>query len=325
MSISEKNSAAPASSSAQEAQDSSTTKVDSVPNANNPTDDLDTKVKDARKNVADLMESLKQTRDDVASAQEKSKHSLDFTSDIDRQWKQFQDAFDAMNRALVQNIGAGLGVEGFAAAQSLNGNTEFEEECAKLTAAEMEGVFENDMSLSGLCRKIRNGDVKKIGIMCGAGISVSAGIPDFRSKGGLYDTLKTKYGMDNPESLFDISYFREQPLPYTERAKEMMPGKFKPTLTHHFLQLLHQKGLIQRIYSQNIDTLEKQCGLPDDIMVYAHGSYADCHCIECGAQVRLPKWRAAIDKVEVPRCDVCNGPDGERCNGLVKPDIVFFG
>ena len=47
--------------------------------------------------------------------------------------------------------------------------------------------------------------------MTGAGISVSAGIPDFRSpKTGLYANLK-EYNLPTPESIFDIEYFRTKP------------------------------------------------------------------------------------------------------------------
>ena len=47
--------------------------------------------------------------------------------------------------------------------------------------------------------------------MTGAGISVSAGIPDFRSPGtGLYDNLK-EYDLPYPEAIFDIDYFKKKP------------------------------------------------------------------------------------------------------------------
>ena len=93
--------------------------------------------------------------------------------------------------------------------------------------------------------------------------------------------------MTNPQSVFDIAYFKEHPEVFCARGREMCPGKFKPTRTHHFLRLLELKGLVRRFYTQNIDTLEKQAGIADGAVVYAHGSFADCHCIECGAQVRL--------------------------------------
>ena len=52
---------------------------------------------------------------------------------------------------------------------------------------------------------------KKIVVVTGAGISVSAGIPDFRSpKTGLYSNLK-KYNLPRPEAIFDIKYFNENP------------------------------------------------------------------------------------------------------------------
>ena len=49
---------------------------------------------------------------------------------------------------------------------------------------------------------------KKVICMVGAGISTSAGIPDFRSPGGLYSQLQFKYNVPDPQSLFSIDYFK---------------------------------------------------------------------------------------------------------------------
>jgi NAD-dependent SIR2 family protein deacetylase len=55
--------------------------------------------------------------------------------------------------------------------------------------------------------------------MTGAGISVSSGIPDFRTPGtGLYDNLK-EYDLPRPEALFDINYFINNPKPFYKYAK----------------------------------------------------------------------------------------------------------
>jgi NAD-dependent SIR2 family protein deacetylase len=54
---------------------------------------------------------------------------------------------------------------------------------------------------------------RRIVVLTGAGISVSCGIPDFRSRDGLYATLKERgeYDLDDPQQMFDIEYFKENP------------------------------------------------------------------------------------------------------------------
>lgn len=147
----------------------------------------------------------------------------------------------------------------------------------------------------------------------------SAGIPDFRSpKTGLYHNLK-RLKLDNPEQVFDIDFFRRKPEPFYELAHELYPGKFAPTKTHSFIRLLHEKSILLRCFTQNIDTLERRAGLPADAIVEAHGSFASNHCINrtCKREAQYESTKAAILKKKIPRC--------KDCGHLVKPDIVFFG
>lgn len=100
-------------------------------------------------------------------------------------------------------------------------------------------------------------------------------------------------------------------------AKELFPGHYRPTPTHSFCKLLHNRGLLRMCYTQNIDTLERLAGLPDEAVVEAHGSFADQHCIECGSWYDGHKLKDQIMRGETAYC--------YECGGLVKPDIVFFG
>ena len=118
---------------------------------------------------------------------------------------------------------------------------------------------------------------------------------------------------------FDISYFRNNPLPFYTLAHELAPGKYKPTIAHCFVRLLSQKGLLLKLFTQNIDCLERAAGVPDDLIVEAHGSFATHSCIQCHTPYPNESMNKAIENIEVPYC-----MDSE-CHGLVKPDIVFFG
>jgi NAD-dependent histone deacetylase SIR2 len=142
-------------------------------------------------------------------------------------------------------------------------------------------------------------------------------VPDFRSpKTGLYANL-ARLNLPYAEAVFDISYFRQHPEPFYVLARELYPGKFCPTVSHVFIALLAAKGLLFHLFTQNIDCLEREAGVPGDLIVEAHGSFATQRCIECQAPFPDDKMREHVARGEVPRC--------EGCQGLVKPDIVFFG
>jgi NAD+-dependent protein deacetylase SIR2 len=174
-------------------------------------------------------------------------------------------------------------------------------------------------TIQSVAEFIKDGKASRVVVLTGAGVSTSAGIPDFRSpKTGLYANL-AKLDLPYAEAVFDISYFRNNPHPFYALAHELYPGKYKPTVAHAFIALLAQKKLLHMLFTQNIDCLERAAGVPDEKIVEAHGSFATQRCIECMTAFPGDLMSEAIAKRDVPHCIV------PQCNGLVKPDIVFFG
>jgi NAD+-dependent protein deacetylase sirtuin 2 len=166
-------------------------------------------------------------------------------------------------------------------------------------------------------------------VVMGAGASTSAGIPDFRTPGtGLYDNLQA-YGLPSPEAVFNIDFFKSNPVPFNMLIRELLPGAHKPTPTHAFLRMLSDQNKLQRVYTQNIDGLEKLAGLPEDRVVQCHGGFNTAHCIECNKQHDMQLIRDCC------KMNADCTPDGAsesghviptcECGGLVKPQITFFG
>lgn len=176
-----------------------------------------------------------------------------------------------------------------------------------------------ERSLPAVAKLIKDGHARRIVVMTGAGLSTAAGIPDFRSPNtGLYANL-ARLNLPYAEAVFDISYFRENPNPFYVLARELYPGNFSPTISHVFITLLAKKGLLKMLFTQNIDCLERQAGVPGDLIVEAHGSFAEQRCIDCKTPFPDDLMKEHVFKEEVPRCA------DKKCGGLVKPDIVFFG
>lgn len=172
-------------------------------------------------------------------------------------------------------------------------------------------------TVEAVAEYITSGKVKKVVVMTGAGISTSAGIPDFRSpETGLYANL-ARLNLPYAEAVFDISYFRQNPEPFYALAHELYPGKYRPTITHAFISLLHHKGILLKCFTQNIDCLEQEAGVPEEKMIAAHGSFAQQSCIECKTPYPSADIKKHVENKTIPHC--------YDCKGLVKPEIVFFG
>uniref|UniRef100_H2ZB26 NAD-dependent protein deacetylase n=1 Tax=Ciona savignyi TaxID=51511 RepID=H2ZB26_CIOSA len=175
--------------------------------------------------------------------------------------------------------------------------------------------------IEDVARIIKSEGVKNIIVMAGAGISTASGIPDFRSPGtGLYDNLQ-KYKVPYPTAVFDLDYFHSNPKPFFELAKELYPsGKYRPNAVHYFVRCLHERGLLLRMYTQNIDGLERLAGIPPMKLVEAHGTFTSASCTKCGKKYNGETIKDKILKGATPRCQLT-----PLCYGIIKPDIVFFG
>ena len=190
-----------------------------------------------------------------------------------------------------------------------------EQEVKNLHPPPIEGL--TSLTMEGIAEYIKSGKAKKILIMQGAGISTATGIPDFRSPNGIYANL-ADYNLPFPEAVFDIKYFAENPKPFYKLNSEFVKRNVKPTLAHYFESLLVQKGLVKRIWTQNVDGLERAAGIHEEYLVEVHGTFRVSHCTKCNAAFSYDEMKEPYCAGEPVKCPK------EGCDGLVKPDVVFF-
>ena len=119
--------------------------------------------------------------------------------------------------------------------------------------------------------------------------------------------------------MFDIGFFLEDQIPFYDFVKNDLYPKSTtlPTTFHHFMRLLHEKNMLTRVYTQNIDMLERMAGIPQDNICECHGTLASASCGKCKRDCDGYQTIRSIRRGERPVCEKCSGP--------LKPDIVFFG
>ena len=143
----------------------------------------------------------------------------------------------------------------------------------------------------------------------GAGVSTESGIPDFRSKDGLYNQ---KYKFP-PEYMLSHDCFVDRTEDFFEFYRDkILAYEAKPNAAHRFLAQLEQAGRLGAVVTQNIDGLHDDAGSKK---VYElHGSVRRNHCTHCGAFYGLGAIKA---QKGVPRCN--------KCRSVIKPDVVLYG
>jgi NAD-dependent deacetylase len=155
---------------------------------------------------------------------------------------------------------------------------------------------------------------QKIIVFTGAGISTESGIPDFRSPGGIW----SRY---DPED-FTIQKFLSNPAARKNIWKMSIEGglltEAEPNLAHYAIAELYQLGKLDCVITQNIDNLHQRAGVPEDRVFELHGNVKWVVCLSCCRRFPMPDILQRIKEgIEVPDC-----PD---CQGILKPDAVFFG
>ncbi|CAK5274049.1 unnamed protein product [Mycena citricolor] len=190
---------------------------------------------------------------------------------------------------------------------------------------------------------------RKILILTGAGISLSLSQSPV-SKDGLYASLKKRgdYDLDDPQQMFDINYFKENPTVFYSFASQIYPSNFVPSPCHRFIKAVEDRNQLLRNYTQNIDTLETLAGVSR--VLQCHGSFATASCLLCRRTVPGAEIEADILSQRVPLCIACNvsrnkpkkrgtkkaqgewdSQDEDESDGptfppgIMKPDITFFG
>ena len=99
-----------------------------------------------------------------------------------------------------------------------------------------------EIKYDNLKNNLMNKKYSKILFMVGAGISTSAGIPDFRSKTGLFKQLQDKYNLSSPEEFFLKQTFLEKPQYFYEFTKLFDLSKINSTITHKFMKFFVDKN-----------------------------------------------------------------------------------
>lgn len=130
---------------------------------------------------------------------------------------------------------------------------------------------------------LANGEYKNIIILTGAGVSTTAGIPDYRSSGGFFERFQQQYKGRFPgveatsETLFSRAFVSTYPEVWENEllpSTQVMFQGLEPTLTHKFCAYLAQQGWLKRIYTQNIDGIHchPSLDIAPEKVVECHGS-----------------------------------------------------
>ncbi len=174
-------------------------------------------------------------------------------------------------------------------------------------------------------------------VLSGAGVSTESGIPDYR---GPDSPRRERAPISYQEFVGDVEARRR----YWARSSVGWPRftAARPNAGHEALSKLEAAGYVSGVITQNVDGLHQAAGSTD--VVELHGALADVRCLRCGRRTDRSAYQRRLMQVNPgwPPDAAALAPDGDavlpdaattsfrvpgcqRCGGILKPDVVFFG
>lgn len=147
----------------------------------------------------------------------------------------------------------------------------------------------------------------------GAGVSTESGIPDFRSKDGLYNQHDVQFDKYEPEYLLSRECLYNNPKVFYEFYRQKMDTRnIEPNITHKVLAKMEKMGKLKAIVTQNIDGLHLKAGSKNVFEI--HGTTQKNYCSKCKIEYH-PDFLFNT-KETIPKCE---------CGGLIRPDVTLYG
>jgi len=179
---------------------------------------------------------------------------------------------------------------------------------------------------------------RRVAVLTGAGLSTDSGIPDYRGP----DSPPA-----NPMTIRQFTSSREYRQRYWARNhlgwRHM--AATRPNAGHRALAALERAGVVTGLITQNVDLLHTKAG--SRAVINLHGTYAQVVCLDCGytmSRAALAELLEAANPGFTERAERVGGlavaPDADAvvaetdsfefidcpaCQGMLKPDIVYFG
>lgn len=175
---------------------------------------------------------------------------------------------------------------------------------------------------------------RRFAVLTGAGVSTDSGIPDYRGQGSRVRTPMTA------QQYLSSAAARRRYWVGSHLGWRMFAAA-EPNAGHLALAELEERGIATGVVTQNVDGLHLRAG--SRRVVELHGTMRRVFCTHCG---QVFDRRDLAERVEadnpwltVPE-NVPLGPDGDVlpestdgfvvpdcsvCDGVLKPDVVFFG
>ena len=146
----------------------------------------------------------------------------------------------------------------------------------------------------------------------GAGVSTESGIPDFRSKDGLYNQHDVQFEQYSPEYLLSRDCLYNNPKVFYEFYRQKMDTRsYEPNITHKVLAKLEDMGKLKAVVTQNIDGLHQKAGSKNVYEI--HGTTNKNYCSKCKKEYGSD---FIFNSENIPKCE---------CRGLIRPDVTLYG